>query len=281
MEVVTTIHELRQRRRILGHTQTVGVVLTMGDLHAGHLKLVDYCRKQGTFSIAMVFVNPQQFGPCEDFESYPRALAHDAAELEQRGVDLLFAPSINEMYSDGQVDQTSVSVPVLGAELCGRSRPGHFDGVTTVVAKLLLITQPDCAFFGERDWQQLTIIKQMVRQLDFPAEIIGVPTCREQDGLAMSSRNRYLTSEERQQAPTLFLTLREVAAHLHDGSTAYAELAQTAVVRLRAAGFAPDYVAIRDPETLTKPETDRGPVRVFGAARLGKTRLIDNVGVAR
>ncbi len=281
MDVVETIHDLRQRRRIQGINQVVGVVPTMGDLHAGHLRLVDYCREQCSFTIATLFVNPLQFGPKEDFANYPRALAHDRAELEQRNVNLLFTPSIEEMYPEGQSAHTTVAVPELSDQLCGAARPGHFNGVTTVVSKLFQITQPDYAYFGEKDWQQLTIIKRMVRQLNMPVEVIGVPTCREADGLAMSSRNRYLSRDEREIAPALFQTLREVATHLHEGSTAYADLEASASNQLREVGFRPDYVAIRDPVTLRLPSAKHESVRVFGAARLGRARLIDNIGVER
>lgn len=281
MDVVETIHDLRQRRRIQGINQVVGVVPTMGDLHAGHLRLVDYCRDQCTFTITTLFVNPLQFGPKEDFASYPRALAHDKLELEQRNVNLLFTPSNEEMYPEGQSGHTIVTVPNLSEQLCGAARPGHFNGVTTVVSKLFQITQPDFAYFGEKDWQQLTIIKRMVRQLNMPVEVIGVPTCRESDGLAMSSRNRYLSREEREIAPSLFQTLRQVATHLHEGSTTYADLEESATNQLREVGFRPDYVAIRDPNTLRPPSNDQASVRVFGAARLGRARLIDNIGVDR
>ena len=281
MDVVETIDELRQRRRIQGLNQIVGVVPTMGDLHAGHLRLVDHCCTRCTFTIATVFVNPLQFGPKEDFGSYPRALEQDTTKLENCGVNLLFAPSIKEMYPDGQTGHTTVTVPDLGDELCGAARPGHFNGVTTVVSKLLQITQPDVAFFGEKDWQQLTIIRQMVRQLNMPIDVVGVTTCREPDGLAMSSRNRYLSSEEREVAPTLFQTLREVATQLHDGASSYTDLEESAMQRLHDAGFRPDYVAIRDPDTLRSPEIAAPSVRVFGAARLGRARLIDNIGVER
>lgn len=281
MDVVETIHDLRQRRRIQGINQVVGVVPTMGDLHAGHLRLVDHCRDQCTFTIATLFVNPLQFGPKEDFADYPRALAHDHAALESRNVNLLFAPSIEEMYPDGQSAHTTVAVPALSEQLCGADRPGHFNGVTTVVSKLLQITQPHLAYFGEKDWQQLTIIKRMVRQLNMPVEVVGVPTCREPDGLAMSSRNRYLSREEREIAPNLFQILREVATHLHEGSTAYADLEASAINSLSELGFRPDYIAIRDPETLQPPTSQHDSVRVFGAARLGRARLIDNIGVHR
>ena len=253
----------------------------MGDLHAGHLKLIEACRQHCDSCIATVFVNPMQFGPKEDFEAYPRTLARDQKELEELQVDMLFAPNMLEMYPDGQLTQTIVNVPGLGDELCGERRPGHFNGVTTVVAKLFLITQPDIAFFGEKDWQQLVIIKRMAKQLNFPIEIVGVPTCRESDGLAMSSRNRYLSNEERAIAPTLFLTLREAASHLQDGRKDYDEIEKSAMHKLSEAGFNPDYVAIRDSNTLQPPQVDGEPqeVRVFAAARLGRARLIDNIAV--
>ena len=279
MQLVETIEALRQQRRVAGHNQVVGVVPTMGDLHAGHLKLIEACQAKCSFVVATVFVNPLQFGPKEDFTSYPRALARDTAELEKRGVDVLFAPPIEEMYPGGQLAHTTVTVPELGKDLCGAMRPGHFDGVTTVVAKLFQITQPDFAFFGEKDWQQLAIIKRMVVQLNMPLEVIGVPTCRETDGLAMSSRNRYLTKEQRELAPSLFQGLRSVANHLHEGATNYAELEQAASDHLRELGFKPDYVAIREPDSLLPPTAEAKSLRVFGAARLGRTRLIDNIGI--
>lgn len=281
MHLVETIQSLRQQRRVAGYNQVVGVVPTMGDLHAGHLKLIDACREKCTYTVATVFVNPLQFGPKEDFSSYPRALTRDADELEKRGVDVLFAPPIEEMYPAGQLAHTTVSVPELCNDLCGAMRPGHFDGVTTVVAKLFQIVQPDFAFFGEKDWQQLAIIKRMVIQLNMPLEVMGVPTCREADGLAMSSRNRYLSNEERELAPNLFLALRTVANHLQEGATNYAELEHTANEQLREVGFKPDYVSIREPDSLQPPSTEASALRVFGAARLGRARLIDNIGIQR
>ena len=281
MDTLTTIEEIRSYRRVKRLKQPIGLVPTMGDLHQGHLQLIDACKKRCETCITTVFVNPMQFGPKEDFGSYPRTLLRDQNELERRNVDMVFAPNLEEMYPDGQLTQTTVSVPSLSNILCGRSRPGHFDGVTTVVAKLLLITQPDVAFFGEKDWQQLIIIQRMARQLNFPVEIKGVPTCRESDGLAMSSRNRYLTADERAIAPTLFLTLRQAATWLQDGRTDYSEIEDSSQDSLQSAGFVPDYFQIREPHTLERPGDDHSPVRIFAAARLGRARLIDNVAVDR
>lgn len=281
MDTLTTIDEFRRFRRVKNLKQPVGLVPTMGDLHQGHLRLIDACKEQCASCIATVFVNPMQFGPKEDFRSYPRTLAKDRNELQHRAVDMLFAPNMHDMYPDGQLTQTTVSVPSLSNVLCGADRPGHFDGVTTVVAKLLLITEPDMAFFGEKDWQQLTIIKRMVRHMNFPVVIQGVPTCRETDGLAMSSRNRYLTVEERRIAPTLFLTLRQAASWLQDGRTDYDEIEATSLTSLQDAGFEPDYFQIRDPDSLEPPAHSDSPVRIFAAARLGRARLIDNVAVER
>lgn len=281
MQLVETIEALRQQRRVAGHNKVVGVVPTMGDVHAGHLRLIEACQENCSFVIATVFVNPLQFGPKEDFADYPRALARDADELKKLGVDVLFAPPIEEMYPGGQLAHTTVTVPELSKDLCGAMRPGHFDGVTTVVAKLFQITQPDFAYFGEKDWQQLAIIKRMVVQLNMPLEVVGVPTRREVDGLAMSSRNRYLTSEQRELAPNLFLSLRSVAHHLHEGATNYTELEQAATNQLRELDFKPDYISIREPDSLLPPTAESRSLRVFGAARLGRTRLIDNIGIER
>lgn len=251
----------------------------MGNLHPGHLKLLSASVLQRGTSVATIFVNPMQFGPHEDFDKYPRMLDADSKLVEEMGVDFLFAPSLEDMYPHGQLDQTTVSVPKLGDFLCGASRPGHFDGVTTVVSKLFNLVQPDMAFFGEKDWQQLTIIRKMVDDLDFPIQIVGIPTERESDGLAMSSRNQYLTERERQSAPELFRVLQDVATSIRTGSADLGALEESACDDLLAAGLRPDYVAIRDASSLESPRTKQDRLRVFGAAHLGKARLIDNVPV--
>ena len=281
MEVIRSVQSMRELRSNQSLAAPTGLVPTMGDLHAGHLALVEHCQQHCESTIVTIFVNPLQFGANEDFSSYPRVLERDIEKLTEMSVDVVFAPTNEDMYPEGQDNVTRVSVPEISLILCGAARPGHFDGVTTVVSKLLHVTLPDIAFFGEKDWQQLTIIKRMVRQLDFPVEIQGVPTVRESDGLALSSRNRYLSTEERKLAPGLFTTLREVATQLKEGSTDYSSMEHAACQQLTTLGFLPDYVAIRTPENLEVPSAKDESLRIFGAARLGRARLIDNIGIVR
>ena len=256
----------------------VALVPTMGALHAGHLSLVDIAKKEADRVIASIFVNPTQFGPREDFAKYPRDEAGDLAKLASVGTDLVYAPDVAEMYPKGF--ETRISVPSLSTELCGAVRPGHFDGVATVVTKLLLQAAPDVAIFGEKDYQQLLVIRRLVRDLDIPVRIVPGPIMREPDGLALSSRNIYLTPEERARAPLLFQALCEVAEAFSKGKRAEAA-AEAGRAKLEANSFRVDYVAVRDPETL-QPLIGAlsGPARVLGAALLGATRLIDNVPAA-
>ena len=251
----------------------------MGNLHLGHLRLVQTARSQCRSVITTIFVNPLQFGPNEDFETYPRVITKDSELLKRESVDVVFAPSVGEMYPYGRENQAVVRVPDLTDVLCGADRPGHFDGVTTVVSKLFLLTGADRAYFGEKDWQQLTVIRRMVDQLDFPIEIVGVPTEREEDGLAMSSRNGYLNDEYRKTAPMLFETLMNIRRSVRDGNCNYESLESEGEFRLRDAGFEPDYISIRDELNLQRPETECRKRRVFGAAKLGEARLIDNVSI--
>lgn len=279
LPVVRTIADLRAqvaawRREGL----RIGFVPTMGALHEGHLSLVRLARTRADRVVASVFVNPTQFGPNEDFDAYPRDEARDAGLLAGAGCHLLFAPSVAEMYPQGA--STTVTVAGVSEPLDGQARPGHFAGVATVVTKLLNQCAPDVAVFGEKDFQQLAVIRRLVRDLDLPVEILGGPTARAEDGLALSSRNAYLTAAERQVAPRLNAVLREVLATVRAGEPVEAAESK-AVADLLAAGFASvDYVEARVPETLARlgsgPAT--GPVRVLGAVRLGKTRLIDNIG---
>jgi pantoate--beta-alanine ligase len=229
--------------------------------------------------IASVFVNPLQFGPGEDFERYPRTPDDDQRLLEQAGCDLLFMPSVKEIYPDGP-SATRVSVKALSEILCGAVRPGHFDGVATVVAKLFGIVQPDLAVFGEKDYQQLAIIRRMTLDLDLPVEVVGAPTVRSPDGLAMSSRNRYLTDTERAVAPRIHQTLRAVAARLAAGERTFAALEAFGAAELRGARMQPDYFEIRDAATLLEPHPGSRELVILTAARLGKARLIDNLRVA-
>jgi pantoate--beta-alanine ligase len=274
---VRTVTDLRQSLapwRKAG--ERIALVPTMGALHDGHLSLVALAKSNADRVVASIFVNPTQFGPREDFNRYPRDEAGDLLKLDAAGANLVFVPETAEMYPHGF--STNVGVSDLTEDLCGASRPNHFDGVATVVTKLLLQCAPDLALFGEKDYQQLLMIKRLVRDLDFPVEILGGPIVREKDGLALSSRNAYLSPSERKTAPLLYQTIVAVANDLRQGRGAD-DAAAAGRFKLEAAGFQVDYVAVRDPETL-KPLS--GPVeraRVLAAVQLGRTRLIDNVAV--
>ena len=276
MEVVHRIAALRERLR---GANAAGLVPTMGNLHAGHLALVRACRAAATPCVVSVFVNPTQFGPNEDFTTYPRTMRDDLAQLREAGADLVFAPPVEEMYPAGPRDAVRVSAPTLAATLCGADRPGHFDGVATVVAKLFNIARPRRAFFGEKDWQQLVIVQAMARHLDMPVEVVGVPTVRAPSGLALSSRNHYLTDAERERAALLHRSLRAAKAAIERGERDYAAVERDASATLAAHGFNVDYVAVRDAHRLIAPDAATKQARVLAAARLGNARLIDNVGL--
>jgi pantoate--beta-alanine ligase len=260
--------------------ETVALVPTMGALHAGHLALIAAAKKRADRVVATIFVNPKQFGPREDFARYPRALAADRKALADAGADVLFAPAVEAMYPPGFA--TTITVSGLSDDLEGRVRPGHFDGVATVVAKLLIQASPDVAMFGEKDFQQLTIIRRLARDLDLPVRIEGVATVRESDGLALSSRNAYLTAEQRRAAPALYRALARAAADVADGRLDWLAIADAAIRAIRTGGFERvDYVELRDAATL-EPVTDPArPARILAAAWIGTTRLIDNVPVPR
>ncbi|MEI2743017.1 MAG: pantoate--beta-alanine ligase [Candidatus Competibacter sp.] len=280
MRTVHTIAELRAQVAAWRQAgERVAFVPTMGNLHRGHIHLVERAREQAPRTVASIFVNPTQFGPNEDFAGYPRTLAEDARQLEAAGLDLLFAPAVAEIYPRPLEDMTAVTVPELSGILCGASRPTHFRGVATVVGKLFNMVQPDAALFGEKDWQQLMVIRRLVEDLNFPIEIIGVPTVRETDGLAMSSRNGYLTSQERAIAPALYGTLSASAQRLRAGERDYQRLADEAKATLAAAGFRPDYFEIRRAGDLQPPSGEDTHLRILAAAWLGKARLIDNLAV--
>ena len=280
MESVTTIAGLRSRT---GHWNKQGrriaFVPTMGNLHAGHLRLVQHARAIADHVVVSVFVNPMQFGPDEDFESYPRTLEDDKAKLEQEQVDPLFAPAVDLIYPSGLNETTRVQVPGVGEGLEADSRPGFFVGVATVVARLFNLVQADIAVFGEKDYQQLAVIRRMVKDLCWPIAIEAVPTVREADGLAMSSRNRYLSAEQRKRAPLLYQILCQAAGGVRGQQRACAELEAQAIQRLEQAGFTPDYVSIRDAATLQPIEPGNTRAVILAAARLGRARLIDNVSV--
>jgi pantoate--beta-alanine ligase len=258
----------------------VALVPTMGNLHAGHLALVDRARALADVVAVSLFVNPLQFPPGEDFDAYPRTPEADAALLRGAGVALLWTPTVADLYPRGLADTTRVEVPGLSDILCGASRPGHFVGVATVVTILLNVVRPEVAVFGEKDYQQLLVIRRLVRDLQVPVEIASVATVREPDGLAMSSRNRYLTPAERGRAPALYRVLRRAAGALAAGERDLARIEADGRAALSAAGLAPDYVAVRRAADLGPPGPDDRDLVVLGAARLGRARLIDNLPCA-
>ena len=259
--------------------ERIGFVPTMGNLHEGHLQLVRRARSLSDRVVVSIFVNPMQFGPGEDFDSYPRTLEDDKALLEQEQVDLLFAPAVDLVYPSGLNETTRVQVPGVGEGLEADARPGFFVGVATVVARLFNLVQADIAVFGEKDYQQLAVIRRMVKDLCWPMDIEAVATVREADGLAMSSRNRYLSAEQRKRAPLLYQVLCQVADGVRGQQRACAEVEAQATKRLEQAGFTPDYVSIRDAVTLQPIEPGDSRAVVLAAVRLGRARLIDNVSV--
>jgi pantoate--beta-alanine ligase len=277
LEIARTVADLREHiARWRKADERVGLVPTMGALHQGHMALVAAARAQCDRVAGSIFVNPKQFSPTEDLGSYPRREAVDLEMLQSSGTDLVFVPAVNEMYPSGFA--TLVRVDGLTEGLCGAHRAGHFDGVTTVVTKLLIQALPDVAYFGEKDYQQLMIVRRLARDLDLPMRIAGVPTVREADGLALSSRNAYLSAEERRIAPNLSRVLRLVAAGLAQQPGAVAAELARGLRELKDAGFVIDYLEIREEETLRSATAKvTAPSRVFGAVRLGRTRLIDNI----
>lgn len=256
--------------------KSIAFVPTMGNLHSGHLALVLNAKRRADFVVSSVFVNPTQFGVNEDFASYPRTLDSDANLLAEAECDILFAPNAEEMYPDGRQQATTVQVAGITEFLCGASRPGHFIGVATVVTKLLNIIQPDMAFFGEKDYQQLAVIRRLVAELCIPTNIIAIPTHRADDGLALSSRNGYLSNDEREKAPLIYQTLTQLQSAIVSGQRDYASLAHAASSHLNKCGFKTDYVEIRAANLDPATESDSELV-ILVAAYLGKTRLIDNL----
>jgi pantoate--beta-alanine ligase len=280
MQTVATIAALRAATGAWRQGgERIALVPTMGNLHEGHLRLVAEAKRLARRVVVSIFVNPTQFGAGEDFASYPRTEGADAAKLRGAGADLLFLPRVEEMYPGGSQGMTYVEVPGLSDRLCGKFRPGHFRGVATVVCKLFNMVQPDLALFGEKDYQQLAVIRRMTRDLNLPVEIVGVPTVREPSGLAMSSRNGYLSPEEKNRAAFLHQLLLRIADQLRAGQRDYAALEAQGEHALREAGFAPDYLAIRRASDLEVPDTRDVELVVLVAARLGKARLIDNISL--
>ena len=282
METVTTIAAVRERVRAWrSEGRRVAFVPTMGNLHPGHVSLIEAARHHGERFVASIFVNPMQFGPNEDFAHYPRTPREDEHMLAAAGCNLMFTPEVAEIYPHGAERATRVEVPGLSRILEGEFRPGHLEGVSTVVAKLFHIVDPDVAVFGEKDFQQLTVIRRMVDELCMPVEIVGAPTVRDADGLAMSSRNQYLTAAERTLAPRIYATLQAAAKRLRGGDGDLAGIERSGFRELESAGFRPDYFSVRQATDLSAPAAGARELVVLTAARLGRARLIDNVQVAR
>jgi pantoate--beta-alanine ligase len=281
MDICTQVDELRRHTTAWRTRQSrIALVPTMGNLHAGHLQLVRHARVIADRVVVSIFVNPMQFGAGEDYESYPLTMDLDRAALMDADADLLFAPNVHAMYPNGTRHTTVVEVPGLNSVLEGEHRPSHMNGVSTVVAKLFGMVQPDVAVFGEKDYQQLLLVQRLVQDLCLPIGIDAVETVREANGLAMSSRNHYLQPQERTIAPELYRQLCRVRAQVQGGDTGFAALEAAATGALEAAGFRPDYVRIRRAADLGDPTPGDTALRVLAAARLGTTRLIDNIGIS-
>ncbi len=258
----------------------IALVATMGNLHGGHLSLIELAREYAERVVVTVFVNPTQFGDGEDFAEYPRTLELDKRKLKKTGVDVLFVPDVDTVYPNGLEHATTVTVPGLSDNFCGEFRPGHFTGVTSVVARLFALVKPDVAVFGQKDYQQQLLIRYMVKDLHLPVRIITAPTVRDDDGLAMSSRNTYLTDDERAVAPVVYDTLSATGAKLQSGERDYESLEAAALQELSDAGLAPEYFAIRRAENLEAPDRDCDELVILTAASLGDARRIDNIVVS-
>ncbi len=282
METVTTISAVRERVRAWHRSGArIAFVPTMGNLHAGHVSLIEAARRHGERFVASIFVNPMQFGPNEDFAHYPRTPREDERMLAAAGCDLMFMPEVTEIYPHGSERAARVEVPGLSRILEGEFRPGHFEGVSTVVAKLFHIVEPDVAVFGEKDFQQLVVIRRMVADLCLPVEIVSAPTVRDADGLAMSSRNQYLTAAERRIAPRIYATLQAAAQRLQGGDAEFTSIERGGFKSLEDTGFRPDYFAVRRAADLAPPAAEARALVVLTAARLSRARLIDNVQLTR
>lgn len=279
--MTTVFHSIQDLRTQLNQDRNagrrIGFVPTMGNLHEGHMDLMRASKAGCDVTVASIFVNPMQFGPNEDFDAYPRTLDSDLAKLKTESVDYLFAPTVREMYPDGV--NTQIEVPSLGNILEGASRPGHFTGVATVVAKLFNIVQSDIAYFGRKDYQQLAVIRRMVMDLLLPIQIQGVATGRAADGLALSSRNSYLSDSERQQAPAIYAALQWAGQQIRQGNLNYGMIEREAAAQIDNAGLKTDYFEIRCAQNLTAPGHSQRELVILTAAQLGKARLIDNLEV--
>lgn len=280
MQSITEIKSLRSQIKAWRQAGlSIALVPTMGNLHQGHFSLVEKAKTLADKVVVSIFVNPMQFGANEDLDNYPRTLNEDKQGLAELETDIVFTPSVETIYPNGLGEQSFVDVPGVSMGYCGGSRPGHFKGVATVVTKLFNLVQPDFACFGEKDFQQLQVIKTMTRDLSIPVEIVGVPTCREISGLAMSSRNGHLSDEQKDTAKVLFATLNETAEQLKQGQTNFAELEAKAKATLEAAGLKPDYYSIAERSTLKAASAADKQLVILAAAFLGSVRLIDNLQV--
>lgn len=278
MKTVATIEALREQvSQARQRGQRIALVPTMGNLHAGHMSLIETAKQHADFIVASIFVNPLQFGQNEDLDSYPRTLADDQAKLEAAGCALLFTPNDALMYPRGMQKHCLVHVPDVSEDLCGGSRPGHFDGVATVVTKLFNMVQPDLAVFGEKDYQQLAVIRKMVNELNIPVEIVSAAIVRDSDGLALSSRNGYLDALQRKTAPALHACLQQSVARIQSGRRDYDALLQQAASELADAGMQPDYLELREAGNLQPATAGSDRLVILAAAFLGSTRLIDNI----
>lgn len=280
MQLISDILDLREIRRTWqSSAKVIAFVPTMGNLHQGHLNLVREAKKQANIVVVSIFVNPMQFGPDEDLDAYPRTLQSDSRLLEELGVDVLFMPKATDIYARGLEQQTFVEVPGLSYMICGASRPGHFRGVATIVCKLFNMVQPNLAFFGEKDFQQLQVIKAMVTDLSMNLKVFGMATTRDDDGLAMSSRNQYLKDKERKLAPSLYEKMQQLASEIQLGRRDFSKITQEYKLQLAELGFNPDYLEIRNVENLLQPGHEDQHLVLLAAAFLGKTRLIDNLQI--
>jgi len=288
MEIIKANNQLREQvANWRGRGETLAFVPTMGNLHQGHLKLVEVARRHANHVAVSIFVNPMQFNQSADFKNYPRTLEQDIEKLHSLNVDLVYCPDENSIYPEGINNSTKINVPGLTEMLCGKFRPGHFEGVATVVAKLFNLVQPQVAVFGEKDFQQLLVIKKLVQDLNFPVEIIGVETEREESGLALSSRNRYLSDAEKQLATHLYHVMTNVAQQVRarcledsSGKNNFHDIEKSAMQQLEEHGFKPDYLEVRKADDLQIAHTADSNLRVFVAAWLGQARLIDNLPIS-
>jgi len=278
MQTQKKIKDLRQiLKTARSQSKSIALVPTMGNLHEGHLQLIRQARDRYDFIVCSIFVNPLQFGEGEDLAAYPRTLEADRESLRSENCDCLFLPNVKEIYGDGLEQQTSINVPGLTENFCGISRPGHFEGVATVVSKLFNIVHPDAAFFGLKDYQQFLVIRKLTHDLAFDIAIHGIETHREKSGLAMSSRNSYLSQQHRKQAANLYRCLQSCAEQIQQGNAEFQQLEEAAKQELKQASLEPDYFQICDASTLQPPSTDTQHIAILGAVFVGKSRLIDNI----